>query len=302
MAERIRPNDTFSPIEFRAGHQYVLELRQLPLADKFRIVKPFGIKIAHNFWVLRDKTLGHDIAQIHGFPFNEEIGQPERGISHFDGERPLKFLQLPGNAYSDRKNIVTIHEIPLTAEEARKAWHGMVTGLKYLNDRNIGYRADGYDPARRFANSNVTAYTVGRLLGRTPEQLKETGKKAPFSAPGWAEWNLFNDFPDAPAPEGTRDEGVLPRMIHPTPGDGSMAPGEGDKESRSMAHRFSGGAGDDVLAGSATNDDLLAEADRLIGSDDYWHDPHKQRRVAALFKRLYPGTLRTAPLGFGDGA
>jgi hypothetical protein len=53
--------------------------------------------------------------------------------------------------------------------------------------------------------------------------------------------------------------------------------------------------------GDAGNDDLRAEARELMRADDYWRDPHKQRRVAAIFKRLYPGTLRTAPLDFGEG-
>jgi len=48
--------------------------------------------------------------------------------------------------------------------------------------------------------------------------------------------------------------------------------------------------------------DLLAEADALIGSADYWRSRAKQARVAAIFKHLYPGTLRTAPLDFGEGA
>lgn len=52
----------------------------------------------------------------------------------------------------------------------------------------------------------------------------------------------------------------------------------------------------------ATNEGLLAEARELMQADDYWRDPHKQRRVAAIFKRLYPGTLRTAPLDFGEEA
>jgi hypothetical protein len=46
---------------------------------------------------------------------------------------------------------------------------------------------------------------------------------------------------------------------------------------------------------------LQAEANTLIASADYWRDPHKQRRVAAIFKRLYPGPMRTAPLDFGEG-
>ncbi len=46
---------------------------------------------------------------------------------------------------------------------------------------------------------------------------------------------------------------------------------------------------------------LQAEANALIASADYWRDPHKQRRVAAIFKRLYPGQVRTAPLDFGEG-
>lgn len=48
-------------------------------------------------------------------------------------------------------------------------------------------------------------------------------------------------------------------------------------------------------------DALQAEANALIASADYWRDPHKQRRVAAIFKRLYPGQVRTAPLDFGEG-
>lgn len=46
---------------------------------------------------------------------------------------------------------------------------------------------------------------------------------------------------------------------------------------------------------------LQAEVNALIASADYWRDPHKQRRVAAIFKRLYPGQVRTAPLDFGEG-
>jgi hypothetical protein len=50
-----------------------------------------------------------------------------------------------------------------------------------------------------------------------------------------------------------------------------------------------------------TQETLQAEANALIASADYWRDPHKQRRVAAIFKRLYPGSIRTAPLDFGEG-
>jgi hypothetical protein len=58
----------------------------------------------------------------------------------------------------------------------------------------------------------------------------------------------------------------------------------------------------DPLAKTLSKDDLEAEADDLIGADDYWDNPHKQHRVAAIFKTLYPGTVRTAPLDFGEGA
>lgn len=50
-----------------------------------------------------------------------------------------------------------------------------------------------------------------------------------------------------------------------------------------------------------TQEALQAEANALIASADYWRDPHKQRRVAAIFKRLYPGSMRTAPLDVGEG-
>jgi hypothetical protein len=58
----------------------------------------------------------------------------------------------------------------------------------------------------------------------------------------------------------------------------------------------------DVPADASEDEDLRAEARELMAADDYWRDPHKQRRVAAIFRRLYPGTLRTAPLDFGEGA
>jgi hypothetical protein len=48
-------------------------------------------------------------------------------------------------------------------------------------------------------------------------------------------------------------------------------------------------------------DQLEAEAKGLIAANDYYDDLHKQRRVAAIFKQLYPGQLRTAPLDFGEG-
>jgi GH24 family phage-related lysozyme (muramidase) len=47
--------------------------------------------------------------------------------------------------------------------------------------------------------------------------------------------------------------------------------------------------------------ELLVEADELIGSADYWRSRAKQARVAAIFRHLYPGTIRTAPLDFGEG-
>jgi hypothetical protein len=52
----------------------------------------------------------------------------------------------------------------------------------------------------------------------------------------------------------------------------------------------------------AENHALLAEAEKLTGSNDYWNDPHKQVRVSRIFKRLYPDTVRTAPLNFGEVA
>ena len=52
----------------------------------------------------------------------------------------------------------------------------------------------------------------------------------------------------------------------------------------------------------AKNNVLLAKAEELIGSNDYWNNPHKQVRVSRIFKRLYPDTVRTAPLNFGEGA
>lgn len=59
--------------------------------------------------------------------------------------------------------------------------------------------------------------------------------------------------------------------------------------------RFSAGAG-----GGTGADDLKAEADKLIGSSDYYANPAKQARVAAIFKKLYPGQIRTAPLNRGE--
>jgi len=60
--------------------------------------------------------------------------------------------------------------------------------------------------------------------------------------------------------------------------------------------RFSAGAG----GTGAGLDDLKAEADRLIGASDYYTNPAKQARVAAIFKKLYPGQIRTAPLNRGE--
>jgi hypothetical protein len=59
--------------------------------------------------------------------------------------------------------------------------------------------------------------------------------------------------------------------------------------------RFSAGAG-----GGMDADDLKAEADKLIGSSDYYSNPAKQARVAAIFKKLYPGQIRAAPLNRGE--
>jgi len=51
---------------------------------------------------------------------------------------------------------------------------------------------------------------------------------------------------------------------------------------------------------SLSKDDLLAEADELMAADDYWRSRGKQARVAAIFRHLYPGTIRTAPIDFGE--
>lgn len=83
------------------------------------------------------------------------------------------------------------------------------------------------------------------------------------------------------------------RRLHPSPDEESLSPEE-EPLAPSESPRPMEDA--DVLP-----EDLEAEIGELMAADDYWRNPRKQRRAAAIFKRLYPGQHRTAPLDFGEG-
>ncbi len=114
---------------------------------------------------------------------------------------------------------------------------------------------------------------------------------------------LFQEIERLPSPDANRRPAESGDVISPTPDsdtDATVAPPPGQASTSTPAYDLTLDRDRAVEAGDPTSD-LLAEADEMMAADDYWRSRAKQARVAAIFKQLYPGTLRTAPLAFGEG-
>lgn len=378
-------------------HEYVIELRQMAVV---------GVG-EHNYWVLRNKTTGQDIAEIHGAAFDKATGKLKAVGLPGDSLGFLQRRTSDGPLFEDQvPGLVTkALEISGPTKEIERRWNNGLASARHFNEKGIGYALLGGSPESRDANSNGAAYSIGRAMEVAPDVLENAPKGTWRLAPGWGR-DLHQEYPEIPQPVPSHDKVRIEKLTpkpEPVPfpwEQGKISDDVGKDEDAEGRTRFiAGGAGDDVLVGRSGNDALRAEADRLIGSedywrnadkqartralfqeierrergdrdapaskafenlpffpeaegkdsrrdrldrgepveavplrldgmaddafespdaprpedllaeandlmagDDYWRDPHKQRRVAAIFQRLYPGTLRTAPLDFGEGA
>jgi hypothetical protein len=385
------------PQELNPEHEYVIELRQMAVV---------GIG-EHNYWVLRNKTTGLDIAEIHGAAFDKTMGKLKAVGLPGDSLGFLRRRTSDGPLFEDQvPGLVTkTLEISGPTGEIERRWNNGLASARHFNEKGIGYALLGGSPESRDANSNGAAYSIGRAMEVAPDVLENAPKGTWRLAPGWGR-DLHQEYPEIPQPVPSHDKVRIEKLTpkqEPVPfpwEQGKISDDVGKDGGAEGRTRFiAGGTGDDVLVGNAGDDALRAEADRLIGSDDYWRnadkqartralfqeierrergdqdasempdfqnlpyfpdaeekdsrrdlldrgepieaiplrfdavtddafispdalraenlqaeardlmaaddywrDPHKQRRMAAIFKRLYPGTLRTAPLDFGEGA
>lgn len=255
--------ESLTPQTLNPEHEYVIELRQMPVVGLGE----------HNYWVLRDNTTGQDIAEIHGAAFDKETGKHKAVGMPGDSLGFLQRRSFDGRLFEDQAPslVTTTLEISGSAEEIERRWNNGLASARHFNEKGIGYELFGGSPESSAANSNGAAYSIGRAIGVAPEILENAPKGTWRMAPGWGR-DLHQEYPEVPQPrmphDGVRIEKLTPKQ-QPVP-----FPWEQGKVS------------DDALVGNAGDGALRVEADRLIGSEDYWRNADKQARTRSLFQEI----------------
>jgi hypothetical protein len=298
MADRFNYNRTLSSVRLDPDREYAVELRWAKVAA-------FGL---HYFWVLRDPATGKDIAEVHGFP-RYENGMRNRTLA-VDGS-PFTIEQNEGEnrPYTEAEQNRTHVRFVAKGRDIEPRWNDTLERMKFFNEQDMTY-ASGGEGLRGGVNSNAAAFTFGREFGFSSLALKAVrpGK----AQPGWGV-DLNRVFRGAvpsdrwfesATPEESEDFLAIDKKIRardflpdPSRPDLGLAPAR-DEDDPSAPVRpgidaadsetLHGGSGKDALLGGAGNDELNAEAERLIASNDYYDNERKQSRVAAIFKTLYP--------------
>jgi hypothetical protein len=297
---------TLIPLEFAAGHEYAIELRQFPIV---------GVG-EHNYWILRDLTTGKDVAELHGHSFDKTTGEPKM---NFGGSGDLLGFVQSSRRYfktQDGVHVTTALEISGPSKEIERRWNAGLASAGHFNGKRIAYDLLGGSPESGEANSNGAARSIGAAMGLPPAVLESAPKGTWRAVPGWKGRDLHEEHSDVPRPEpwgsskddagnGVRIRKITPRIEPVTPPtDLGMAPADGDGAAPKTMGLFaesrddqtlSGGSGNDALLGGSgnhrfldnvTNADLDAEAERLIASRNYYDNADKQTRIAAIFKEI----------------
>jgi hypothetical protein len=231
----------------------------------------------------------------------------------------------------DGKNVDTpVSTLLAAGPRAERAWKTIAAhmkdiggaGIRYLNDQNgnsalagalarAGFDLDAVELPRGIGNDDGPGWGKPIMdLPKARERKRDPG--VDFKSLIIESRTRTGPF-DPSRIRGT-DLGNLDDPLSADPDVESLYPPRGpfeidfQREQSELPDRRDA-AGTLSARGSDASDDteerrkiLEAEAGRLIDSGDYYDDPDKQARVAAIYRILYPGKVRTAYLNFGEGS